>query len=444
MEQRFLARLRTLDIPHGSRALVAVSGGLDSVVLLDLLVRTAEGHGLDLAVAHVDHGISPDSAAVAARVEQLARSHGLRCLATHLSLGNSASETDAREARYRWLEETRERDGAGWIITAHHGDDQAETVFLRFLSGSGPAGLAGMQPVRGTILRPLLEFRRAELQHYAEGRGLSWWEDPANGDSRHLRSWLRSEVLPLIRGRLPGVEDSLLEVAAQAATDRLAWDRIIDHLPGLEWSLETAGGSVAVAPFAGYDSTLGSAVLRAVGRRLGCRLSRDHAARMHAFLDHPESGSLLEVGNGWRLEIVFHRAHLYPSDIEIPAVVSSEDLIVEGEAGDGELGRWRIYWRHEKAPPVQERDGLTAWFIPQALQIRRWHAGDRVFPLGGRGRRLVVRCFQDARVPRQQREAWPLVTEAAGEIVWIPGVCRSNRLVPQAGLEALRVDAQVV
>jgi tRNA(Ile)-lysidine synthase len=444
MRRRFLAQLSALQIPAGDRALVAVSGGVDSVALLDLLARTGDSHCLELVVAHVDHGINPDSAAVAASVERLARSFGLRCITTHLNLGAAASETLARQARYSWLEETREREGARWIITAHHADDQVETVFLRFLHGSGPAGLAGMHSPRGNLLRPLLGFRRKDLQQYAAQAGLTWWEDPANRDTRHLRSWLRSEVLPLIRGHVSGVDDSVLEVAEQAAADRAAWDRVIDQLPGLDWRVENTGGSVAVAPFAGYDSTLGSAVLRALGRRLGCVLSRDHASRMVAWLEHPESGSRLEVGNGWRLEIVFNRAHLLATSSNVAASQGLDGLLVEGEAGDGELGRWRVNWRYDKTPPVQERDALTAWFIPQALQIRRWNAGDKVFPLGGRGRRLVVRCFQDAKVPRHLREEWPMVTEADGEIVWVPGICRSNRLVPQAGAEALRVDAQVV
>jgi tRNA(Ile)-lysidine synthase len=443
MIESFLQSLRHLGIGAGQRALVAVSGGGDSVVLLDLLVRTRQQHGLDLIIGHVDHGIHPDSVSVAAAVEGLARAAGLRSIATHLALGAATSETRAREVRQAWLEETRQREEADWIITAHHADDQVETVVLRFLHGSGPAGLVGMQPARGKVLRPLLGFRREALRHYARERGLTWWEDPANLDPRHVRSWLRTTLLPVIRNQLPAVEADVLQVASQAGDDRAAWDAILDLLPGLDWQRETAGASVAVAPFAGYDSTVGSAILRAAARRLGWVLGREHALRAVQLLERPRSGSQVEMGNGWRLEIVFDRACLLgPTDLA--GAERAEDLVVEGDAGDGELGRWRLFWRREKAPSIQERDALTAWFIPQALQIRRWSAGDKVFPLGGRGRRLVVRCFQDARVPRHLRDEWPMVTEAEGEIVWVPGVCRSNRLVPLPGAEALRVDAQVV
>ena len=171
-------------------------------------------------------------------------------------------------------------------------------------------------------------------------------------------------------------------------------------------------------------------------------MSRDQARRAGGFLRTAQSGSRLELGNGWMIEIVFDRAHLVRATIDPSGGLNG--LRVEGNAGDGELGCWRLSWRSEKAPPLQERDGLSAWFIPQALEVRPWAAGDKVHPLGGRGRRLVVRCFQDARVARHRRVGWPMVVNPAGEIIWVPGVCRSNRLVPAAGAEALRVDAQVV
>jgi tRNA(Ile)-lysidine synthetase-like protein len=239
----------------------------------------------------------------------------------------------------------------------------------------------------------------------------------------------------------------VLAAAAQLEEDRRAWDAVLELLPGLDIRSETDGGSVAVAPFAGYDSAVGPVVLRVWGRRLDCVLSRDHARRVAGFLRQAASGTRMEVGNGWTVEVVFDRAHLrHAAAGEAAGAGAGAEtaMLIEGEAGDGELGRWRLFWRHENAPPLQERDALTAWFIPQALLVRPWSEGDRVFPLGGRGRRLVVRCFQDAKVPRQQRKAWPMVTNAAGEIMWVPGVCRSNQMVPPAGVEALRVDAQVV
>jgi tRNA(Ile)-lysidine synthase len=100
-----------------------------------------------------------------------------------------------------------------------------------------------------------------------------------------------------------------------------------------------------------------------------------------------------------------------------------------------------LRWRPDTAPERQERAALVAWFTPDSLAVRGWAAGDRVRPLAGRGRRLVVRCFQEARVPRRRREDWPVVT-GHGAIVWIPGVCRSDALLPTGGAEAVRIDAE--
>jgi tRNA(Ile)-lysidine synthase len=251
-------------------------------------------------------------------------------------------------------------------------------------------------------------------------------------------------VLPLIRQRIPAIDHALLDVSGQAADDRVAWDRVMDALPELDWRSEPTGGSVAATVLGGYDSPLGAALLRALGRRVGCRISRDQAERALRHIAAGNSGTRLEIGNGWELEIVFDRACLVrPNAGEVRESVDPA-LQVEGDAGDGCLGRWHLVWRHEAAPPLQTRDELTAWFITGTLAARPWQPGDRIHPLGAPGRRLVVKCLQEARVPRRMREGWPMVLDQAGEIVWVPGVCRSNRLVPPAGAEALRVDAQVV
>ena len=180
----FRRHLATLHLPHG-RALVAVSGGPDSVALLHLLHHTLEVHQLDLVVAHFDHGIHLQSAKVAAAVRALAAGYRLAYTEGQGALGAAAGETAAREARYDWLDAERERQGAAVILTAHHADDQVETVLMRALEGSGPAGLAGMAARRGAVVRPLLPFRRSAILRYVRAEGLEAWSDPANLDSRH-------------------------------------------------------------------------------------------------------------------------------------------------------------------------------------------------------------------------------------------------------------------
>jgi tRNA(Ile)-lysidine synthase len=432
---RFRAHIASLALPEGP-ALVAVSGGLDSVVLLDLLHRTATPCR-ELVVAHADHGIHPDSTSVARQVAARAAELGLRCELGRLALGAEAGETSAREARYAWLFALREQVGAAVIFTAHHADDQTETVLMRALEGSGPGGLSGMRPVSGAVARPLLRFQRVELARYARERRLPVWVDPANSDPGHLRSWIRCDLLPSIRKRLPDVDAKLRRLGSHAAREREAWRQAIDHFPGLDPRAERGGISVAAAPLRAYDSALAHTVLIAAARRAGFAMGSRRAASVLRLAAAGVSGREVPLGGGWRAELVFDRIRIVRG--EEPA--ASEALALEGRSGEQLWGEWRISWRPEAAPERQQRAARTAWFESDALVVRPWAPGDKVRPLAGTGRRLVVRCFQDARVPRRSRTCWPVLA-ARDLVVWVPGVCRSDALLPPAGAEALRVDVE--
>ena len=433
----FREQLAALRLARG-RALVAVSGGPDSVALLDLLVRSMEVHHQELVVAHVDHGIHPESARVAGQVQALAERYQIPLHVGGLRLGPAAGETRAREERYAWLEALRLSLGAGIIFTAHHADDQIETVLMRVLAGSGPAGLAGMAQVRGPLVRPLLSFRRAELLRHLEETGLSSWLDPANTDPRHLRSWIRTQLLPVLRQRVPQVDVNLLRSSRQAGRDRSAWDALLDALPDLDLRVEAEGISVAASSVGGYDSALSHALILAAARRAGCRLGPVRLGRVLALLESGTSGARAPLGEGWTAELSFGRLRL----CRIPAPPPPEAAWrLEGKTGAGTWGRWSFQWSPDTVPHQQDRTGLSAWFSVSSLTVRPWLAGEKLKPLGGTGRRLVVRCFQEKRVPRSRRESWPVVAKN-DEIIWIPGVCRSDIQLPCRGSEALRVDAE--
>jgi len=433
---RFVTHLESLQLP-GTKALVAVSGGPDSVALLDLLVASRAGHDLELVVAHLDHGIHPESARVAAQVRSLARSFGLPFELGSAALGASASETLARTHRYAWLEAARARIGADYIVTAHHRDDQIETVLMRALKGSGPAGLAGMAEVAGRIVRPLLPFSRAELARHVTQAGLEVWMDPANHDPRHLRSWIRTELLPLLGERLPGVEPNVERLARQAAQDRAAWDAALEAIPGLDLHADEAGISVAASCLAGYDSALKQSLVLALARRVGCRLGPTRVVRVLRLLDRGISGTRVPLGVQWNAELAFGRLRLYAA----AAQPLPEPLVMAGLSGSGSWGRWRFRWQSGAAPEQQDRTGLSAWFSGALLTVRAWSPGERMKPLGGSGRRLLVRCFQEEKVPRSRRGDWPVLAHR-DTIAWIPGVCRSDTQIPTPGTEALRVDAE--
>jgi tRNA(Ile)-lysidine synthase len=171
---------------------IAVSGGVDSVALLDMLAQDPE---LQLTVAHFDHGIREDSGQDREYVRALAASYGLPYVYCQGRLGAQASEATARAARYKFLHATRQHRGADAIVTAHHQDDVLETIILNLLRGTGRRGLSSLRS-GDVVLRPLLEVPKKELLRYASEQGLRWREDSTNADTRYLRNYIRRYLLP--------------------------------------------------------------------------------------------------------------------------------------------------------------------------------------------------------------------------------------------------------
>jgi tRNA(Ile)-lysidine synthase len=241
-----------------------------------------------------------------------------------------------------------------------------------------------------------------------------------------------------LRARIPDIEPRLLKLGDQARSDRAAWNALLDVLPGLDCRLEPDGCSVAAPELARYDWALAATVLQALARRVGCVLGWTRAERVLRMVRRGVSGRTVELGGHWRAELAFDRVRIFSQATQpVPHMIP----VPLPRHGDVEWGTWSIRWQPEPAPAAQERRAQSAWFPPEELAVRAARAGERMRPLGGVGSRSVVRCFQEARVPRSRRAGWP-VFESEGKVIWIPGVCRSNVLVPEAGTEAVRVDVK--
>jgi len=267
----------------GQAVAVAVSGGLDSVCLLDLLLVTRAWHGGDLSVVTIDHGLHPESAEHAAFVAELARARDLPCRTLRLELPDR-SEATARAGRYAALA-TLPVDR---VALGHHRDDQAETLLLQLLRGSGVRGLGAMRRIRDRYVRPLLDVSRSELEAWARWRGLDWVEDPTNGDESYLRNRLRRELMPLLESIRPGASAALATAASLCAEDDACLESLLPNG-------EIDAGWVAEAP-----SALVGRALRRAFPTAGSRHVRDlvRAARRGAGEVRLPGGLVVQVVRG--------------------------------------------------------------------------------------------------------------------------------------------------
>lgn len=287
----------------GAPVVVACSGGADSLGLLVL----AAAAGLEPEAVHVDHGLRADSAADAAAVGAAARTLGVpwRTVRVQIEPGGNL-EARARDARYDALHSAARDIGAHAILVAHTADDQAETVLLNLLRGSGSAGLAGMARRRGLVVRPLLHLRRAAVRAVVERRGLTIADDPTNTDRRWRRAWIRHDLIPMLdQGAARDVVPILVRQAEVLRAESELLDRMGDDV--IERASTGADGSGEPAPTdptdpTGIDARVIAAAPLAIARRAIRRWlgapppSADEVERVLAIARHEIVGTQLAGG----------------------------------------------------------------------------------------------------------------------------------------------------
>jgi tRNA(Ile)-lysidine synthase len=413
----------------GEVVLVAVSGGADSTALLYLLLALAPELGLRLHVLHVDHGLREDSSADAEFVRALGRRLGVPVEATRVSVVRRGSlEEAARIARYAALEGYADRVGAQRIALGHTAEDQAETVLMRLLEGTGVRGLAGIPPVRGRLIRPLIAVRRQALVALLEHAGLEWREDPTNRDLKFLRNRIRHEVLPLLASahdadvvpvlaRVAGRAREMVGALEQVATVELA-RLAVDQGPQ---TLALPRAALAALP-----RPVAAEVLRQAAAKLGSRAPlRAWAHRgLARVLASPPPRRPFRVG-GLALEV---SGPLVRIGRQPPPSLATRAVPVPGTLVLPEIGR-ALHARIVPAdgyvvPREANRVAFDADRLGDPLVVRSRRTGDRVQPFGAAGERRLKTLFIDAKVPRWERGRQPVVV-AADVIIWMAGLRRS-------------------
>jgi tRNA(Ile)-lysidine synthase len=405
----------------GETVLVAVSGGADSVALLHLLLELAPAWRLRLHVLHVDHQLRAESAADAGFVTALCERLDVPAEVAMVAVDRQGSlEASARAARYAALEACAERVGADRIAIGHTADDQAETVLMRLVQGAGVRGMAGIPPVRGRIIRPLLEVRRSALERELRRAGLAWLDDATNRGPKFLRNRIRHELLPLLADSYnPDVAASLARLASVARETVTALDRAaaaeLDRLAA--WS--DSAVTVRLDVLRALPRPIAAEALRQAAARLGSRAPlRAWAHRgLARVLAVPASRRPFRLG-GVTVEVSGPRARLATAPltalVERPVVVPGRTELVEiGQALEARLVGADAY----AIPRETSRVAFDADELPTPLVVRARRRGERFVAFGGSERRLKSLLIE-AKVPRWDRARVPVV-EAGGTIVWV-------------------------
>lgn len=348
---------------------VAVSGGADSVCLLQVL------HELEarIVVAHLDHGIRQESRQDAEFVRGLAEQLGAECVCERRDVPayrrqrKLSLEAAAREVRHQFLRDSAARIGASAIFLAHTADDQVETLLLRLIRGAGPKGLSGMRPRDGLLCRPMLGVWREQVLGYLHERGLSWREDASNADPAMLRNRVRHELLPLLTSMNPGIRQVLLHEA------ELLGERQRDVEAEVLRQLGLGSGQI----FRALD---GQAVMLKGGRRL----------TIEGESREPEVQGSFDV------------ALPVPGETRLPGI----GVVSASAGGEGQV--------------------LDAGKVTGPLRVRSRWPGDWFVPLGMSGHKKLQDFLIDEHIPRAQRARIPVVVDG-DTIVWVAGMRLDER-----------------
>ena len=447
-EKELLARVIPLAeeyamFPRGGTVLCAVSGGVDSVTLLHFLAGLAPRYGFSLAACHLNHGIRPQAEADAAFVATQCEGLSVPLQIKYVDVPGYAAqnglglEEAGREARYRFFEAAAEETGGTVVIaTAHNADDNAETLLLHLVRGSGLRGLGGIPPRRGRLVRPFLNVPRSLIEAYAAERGLEHVEDATNVDPAYTRNFLRLKVMPLLKELNPGLTDTL---SASAAALRRDGEFLDARAAAVAMDVKTAAGSV-ILPLdcvATQPAAVASRVVQLAVERLDSAVVLTAAQRRGVLElcagEHP-SGRL-DLPHGITVQRVYGElVFSFPGRVEVLEPMALDFT------GTRENGPWRITVERTACPEELPKGG-DEFYLPLSppVLLRPRRIGDTLRLPHRAGTKSVKKWMIETKIPQARRDLIP-VLEQSGAVAAVYGLGRDAESAPRRGEPCLHIS----
>jgi tRNA(Ile)-lysidine synthase len=400
----------------GRQLLLAVSGGIDSIVLCELCYRA----GFAFQMAHVNFGLrGAESETDEIFVRQLAEKYNVPIHIKKIDAKWYAEERKlsiqvaARESRYAWFEELLDNN-TPYIVTAHHADDNIETVVMNFFRGTGIAGLRGMLPVTGNVVRPLLPFSRAEILQFAQNNKLAWREDSSNASDKYSRNKFRHHIIPLLKEIYPEVERNLLANSQRFADIEVLYHQAIAHHK--KKLVEHKGNEVHIPVLKLLKSSPMHTIVYEIVKEFGFS---SHQAE--------EVIRLLSAGQGKLVQSSTHRIIrnrdwliISPNASVESGHILIEDHDVEIQFEEGSIEVRRVPKEKVTINGSAEMAFLDERHIQYPLLLRKWKQGDYFYPFGLRKKKKIARFLIDQKVsPTDKEHVW--VIETGKRICWVVG-----------------------
>ena len=399
--------------PSPGRYWIAYSGGLDSQVLLHLLVKA--GLNSALTAVHINHQLQAEAEHWEQHCRLQAQALGVSFRALKVdarAAPGESPEAAARDARYQALQSLMQPNDV--LVTAQHQTDQAETLLLQLLRGAGPAGLAAM-PLRkrfgpGWLLRPLLDVSRAEILAYAKAQGLPWIEDSSNAESRFDRNFLRHQVMPILRQRWPGAEKTLARSALLAGEAA----ELLTELAQEDFARVAEGGNLSLSKLTALSAQRQANLLRYCLKSLGLPLP-SHAQMAQVLEQLASARPDTQICVSWPgCEIRCFRGWVYAL---APSADFDTSQIIPWRAPDLPLqavGIGQLEW-------IKSDDGGLAQQHLYDLSVRFRQGGERFHPVGRKHGQSLKKLLQEAAIPSWERDRLPLIYSGE-QLIWVSGL----------------------